>query len=86
MDNKSFIQFLKEGKSMAAEKPSDGRGGFLVPDYIDVPADGKAAAAWRLLGRIFSYFGFGRLGVIAHRKGTYPVNTAEFLCGKVRQI
>jgi len=77
MDRKEFIEFLKKGQSM--EKQEDENGGFLVPQFIDIPNPGYYAGFMRFLGRLLFYFGFQSLGFIVHAKGCHPENFLEYL-------
>jgi hypothetical protein len=73
-----FVAWLKHGES----EPRTG--GFLIPQFLDIPLPGFKASFYRWVGRLYMRFGIYGSGYILFMKGNRQVDTLEYLRGKAR--
>jgi hypothetical protein len=75
MDNNDFIEWLKSGNNTENKTT----GGYLVPDFINVPNVGFISWFFRSIGRFQIRLGLYGNGMLNYEKGCHRENLRERL-------
>ncbi|KKN24380.1 hypothetical protein LCGC14_0895530 [marine sediment metagenome] len=80
MDAEQFKNYLRTGELLPNESESSD-GGFIIPEFIDVPVPGKKAKLFRFVGSTLYLFGMRlhSIGMRLHSIGMKQISSIGVL-------